>query len=90
MDARAVGLVVVRLGGGRHRAEDSIDPSVGLSDICAVGDAVDGDRPLATVHARTEEDAAAAAAALNAAITLGDSAPDAMPVVYERRANPAG
>ena len=90
MDARAVGLVVVRLGGGRHRAEDKIDPSVGLSDVCAIGEAVDGGRPLATVHARTEEDAAAAAAALSAAVTLGETAPDALPVVYERLANPSG
>ena len=88
MDTRAVGLVVVRLGGGRQRAEDGIDASVGLGDICALGDAVDGSRPLAMVHARTEDDAATAAAALNAAITLGESAPDVVPVVYERLARP--
>ncbi len=86
MDTRAIGLLVVRLGGGRHRAEDGIDASVGLGDICALGDAVDGSRPMATVHARTEDDAATAAAALNAAITLGESAPDTVPVVYERLA----
>src|SRR5262249_20757666 len=33
MDVRVVGLVVLSLGGGRRRADDQIDPAVGLTEI---------------------------------------------------------
>jgi thymidine phosphorylase len=67
IDTRAVGLVVVTLGGGRTRPQDPIDPVVGLTDLAALGDHVDGERPLGVVHARSREAADAAAAALRAA-----------------------
>ncbi|MEQ8331661.1 thymidine phosphorylase [Nisaea sp.] len=82
IDTRQVGLAVVELGGGRRRAEDRIDHSVGLSDIAGLGDRVDGDHPLAIVHARTEADAARAGAALKAAFTISDTAPpETSPIV---------
>jgi thymidine phosphorylase len=84
MDTRAVGLAVVALGGGRLKADDTIDYSVGLSAICALGETVGPDRPLATIHARNDDDAAQATAALQAAITVGDTAPAETPIVYER------
>jgi thymidine phosphorylase len=72
VDARSVGLLVVRLGGGRQRAEDAIDSAVGLADVRGPGDAVSPDRPLAVVHARSTADAEAAARALREAVTVGD------------------
>jgi thymidine phosphorylase len=81
MDCRAVGLVVTGLGGNRRREDDAIDPAVGLSEVAPVGAAVGPGRPLAVVHARDEEGLAAAAAALRAAIRVGDEAPAARPVV---------
>jgi thymidine phosphorylase len=42
-----------------------------------------GGRPLAVVHARTEDAADAAAAAVLTLITVGDTAPPATPVVTE-------
>ena len=82
IDTRQVGLAVVELGGGRRRAEDRIDHSVGLSDIAGLGDRVDGDHPLAIVHARTEADADRAGAALKAAFSIGDTAPvETSPIV---------
>ena len=58
IDTRSVGLVVVSFGGGRLRVGDSIDHSVGLSDVAGLGDHVDNDRPIAVVHvARSESDA---------------------------------
>ena len=75
MDTRALGLAVVGLGGGRRRTGDPIDYAVGLSDLCPVGEWVDAQRPLALVHARREDEAQAAVAALQAAVTVGDAAP---------------
>ncbi|MCK7579704.1 MAG: hypothetical protein MZV65_31095 [Chromatiales bacterium] len=88
MDTRALGLAVVGLGGGRRRASDSIDPAVGLSDLCPVGAWVDRQRPLALVHARREDQAQAASAALQAAIAVGDAAPPPRPLIHERWGGP--
>lgn len=83
IDGAALGMAVVHLGGGRLRAGDRIDPSVGFSHVALIGDAVGKDRPLATVHAASQDAADAAANAMVAAYTIGDAAPDAVPVVLQ-------
>ncbi|MCK6453928.1 MAG: thymidine phosphorylase [Alphaproteobacteria bacterium] len=84
VDARAVGLVVLSLGGGRRREDDQIDPAVGLSAVVGLGERVGPDRPLAIVHARSEEDARMAVADLETAIEIGDDPPVSSPVVRAR------
>jgi thymidine phosphorylase len=84
MDCRAVGLVVTGLGGNRRREDDVIDPAVGLSEVAAVGEVVDAERPLAIVHARDDASAEAAERALREAITVAEEAPPAAPVVAGR------
>jgi thymidine phosphorylase len=84
MDCRAVGLVVTGLGGNRRREDDVIDPAVGLTEVAPVGAEVGPDRPLAVVHAATEDAADEAAAALRAAITVGDEPPAERPVIAGR------
>jgi thymidine phosphorylase len=79
MDTRALGLAVMGLGGGRRRADDTIDYAVGLSDVCSIGDDA-ATTLLCTVHARTDDEAAQAAEAVRAAITVGD-APATVPTV---------
>jgi thymidine phosphorylase len=71
IDARALGLAVVALGGGRRRATDRIDPAVGLSEVRGIGETVGPDAPFAIVHAATAGDAAAAVTALRRAVTVG-------------------
>ena len=82
-DTRAVGVAVVALGGGRRRADDAIDHSVGLTGMCALGETVDEDRPLAIVHAADEAAAEAACGALRAAVRVGDEAPKPAPAIIE-------
>jgi thymidine phosphorylase len=84
MDTRAVGVAVVALGGGRRRADDAIDHSVGLTRMCALGETVDLDRPLAIVHAADGESAQAACRALREAVSVGGDTPAIAPVVIER------
>ena len=84
MDTRALGMSVVALGGGRRRATDPIDYSVGLTDMIRLGTHVDGQLPLAVIHANNEDDWQQAADAVRKAITLGDKAPEETPVIYRR------
>ena len=73
IDTRAVGEIIVDLGGGRRRETDRVNPSVGLSEIAAVGEDVSPDMPIARIHAANEADADAAERALLNAVTIGDS-----------------
>jgi thymidine phosphorylase len=84
IDTRAIGIAVVALGGGRLRADDSIDHSVGFTGLAGLGAEVGSDAPLALVHARDEASAAGAEAALRKAYTLAEAAPTAFPTIYER------
>jgi thymidine phosphorylase len=84
MDARAVGLVITGLGGNRRREDDRIDPSVGLTEVAPVGAEVGPGRPLAIVHAASEDAAEQAAAALRAAVSVGAEAPPPRPVIAGR------
>ncbi|HBV39779.1 MAG TPA: thymidine phosphorylase [Erwinia sp.] len=84
MDTRALGLAVVTMGGGRRRASDTIDYSVGLSEMAQLGDRVDGERPLAVIHAASEASWQEAAAAVKQAITLAEKSPQPTPVIYRR------
>jgi len=84
MEVRVIGLTVMALGGGRRRAEDRIDYGVGITDIRGIGERVERDQPLAVIHARSEDAAAAAAIALRHAITVADSRTTPGPVVGQR------
>ena len=84
VDTRELGLSVVCLGGGRTSPEQSIDHAVGLTQVAGPGHEVGTNRPLLMVHARSDDDAERAAAAVRAAYTIGSEAPVAPPVVYER------
>ena len=84
VDTRAVGLVVTGLGGNRRREDDVIDPSVGLTQIAAIGEQVGPDRPLALVHARGDTSAREAATALLAAVHVSAEPPAPQPVLLGR------
>jgi thymidine phosphorylase len=81
---RDIGLAVVSLGGGRTRPDDRIDHAVGLTGLLPIGAEVTPGEPLALVHARTEADAQAAAAAVRSAYTIGASKPPAEKTVLRR------
>ncbi|TCP60258.1 thymidine phosphorylase [Rhodovulum bhavnagarense] len=84
IDTHALGLAVVGLGGGRRRERDRINPSVGLSEIAALGDEVGAGEMLALVHAASETDAEAAAAGVVAAFAIGEGPATLPPLVHQR------
>lgn len=82
IDCRALGVAVVGLGGGRVRAEDSIDYAVGLSELVPLGQRVDAGQPLGFVHARSAGEAARAAAGVQRAYTLSAAGGALPPTIY--------
>ncbi|WP_144210418.1 thymidine phosphorylase [Shewanella donghaensis] len=82
MDTRELGLAVVTLGGGRRKPGDALDYSVGLTEMCALGDFVSNDKPIAMVHAQSEAAFEEASAAVQQAIHIADSAPEKTPEIY--------
>ncbi|MDP3895785.1 MAG: thymidine phosphorylase [Mesorhizobium sp.] len=81
---RDIGLAVVTLGGGRTRAEDRVDPVVGITRLLPIGAEVRRGEPLALVHARSEDASAVAAAAIGDAYAVGDARPAASKAVLRR------
>jgi thymidine phosphorylase len=73
MQTRDIGLAVVELGGGRHKATDAIDARVGLSRVRPLGARLAAGEPLAFAHAADRASAERAVAQLQAACTLTDS-----------------
>jgi thymidine phosphorylase len=83
VDAHAVGSAIVELGGGRKRLGDELDLAVGISDIARIGEVVGTDRPLAVIHASSDDDADRAAALIRNACTISADKPTDRPLVYE-------
>ncbi|KQS65562.1 thymidine phosphorylase [Rhizobium sp. Leaf371] len=83
-DARAIGMAVIALGGGRTRADQSIDHSVGFSDILPLGTRVDAGQIVANVHAADDAAADEATAAFIAAYTIEDGASAPRPIILSR------
>lgn len=82
INGEAVGLAVVRLGGGRLKGGDRIDGSVGLSRVALVGTKVDANTPIARIHAASQDAADSAAQAVRSAYVVSESQPAELPIVY--------
>ena len=70
VDAAIVGEAVLLLGAGRARAEDAVDPTVGVDAMVKRGAAVRAGDALCRIHARSAADADAAAARLAPAFAI--------------------
>ncbi len=69
-DCTALGLAAQRMGAGRVKKSDVIDPAVGFVMEKRIGDRVEKGDVLCTLHARTEESASTAGDAVLAALTF--------------------
>ncbi len=83
VDCREIGLLLIELGGGRKITSDNINHAVGLSDVMAIGDKVDIDRPLAMVHGDNQNDVDMAIAIIRKLYKISDEKIDAAPVIIE-------
>ena len=82
IDTAAIGRAAASLGAGRRRLEDTIDPAVGIELRVHLGDPLRIGEPIAVVHARSDGDAARAAAMLRAALTVEPARGEPPPLVH--------
>lgn len=83
VDAFEIGNAIIELGGGRRSLGDVLDLSVGLTEVAPVGSVVDQQRPLAVIHAASDDAAQLAAAMIREAYVISDSPPAERPLIYE-------
>lgn len=81
IDARAIGRLVMRLGGGRQRKGDSIDHRVGLRLLAKIGERVEAGAPLLEVHAASAPIVPELAPELLAAYQFVAARPPAAPLL---------
>jgi len=81
IQSRDIGLAVVELGGGRRRADDIINPAVGITGLLDLGVPVTAGDPLCLIHADSEDAFAAAEAKVLAAYEIGNAPQVPKPVL---------
>ncbi|GIU92399.1 MAG: hypothetical protein KatS3mg011_1305 [Acidimicrobiia bacterium] len=76
-DARLVGIAAMRLGAGRERKEDTVDPGVGITLLAKPGDRVEAGQPLASLSYRHTARLDEALGIIEPAFVIGDHPPAA-------------
>ena len=84
LDARAVGVAAWRLGAGRSRKEDPVDPAAGIICLAKPGDRVERGQPLLELRSSDESRLPAAVDTLAGAVTIGPGPAAPAPLVLER------
>jgi thymidine phosphorylase len=83
-DALTIGVAATRLGAGRERQEDDIDPGVGITLEAKLGDRVEAGQPLARARFADPARWESQESALAAAWTIEDRAPEPRSLIVER------
>ncbi len=83
LDTTAIGWAVQRLGAGRERAGDVIDPHAGLKIHRKLGDWVEAGEPLFTLFAAEETRFAEPTALVTKAVVIGDERPEPPTLIGE-------
>ncbi|NUT52246.1 MAG: thymidine phosphorylase [Saccharothrix sp.] len=81
LDAYAVGVAAWRLGAGRARKEDPVQPGAGILCLAKPGDHVTEGQPLLELHTDTPDAIPAALASLTGGYEIGDTRPTGTPLV---------
>ena len=82
IDTVAIGRAAARLGAGRGRITDDIDPAVGLELLVHLGDRLRRGAPIARILARDRDVARAAGEQVRGALQVDDERADPPPLVH--------
>lgn len=81
MDTTALGWAVQRLGAGREKAGEPVDPHAGIEFHAHLGARVEKGQPLATLYATSAEMQEEAKELVGRAIVIADAPPEEVPLV---------
>lgn len=81
VDAFRIGNAIIELGGGRRKLGDVLDLAVGLSQVANLGEIVDNERPIAIIHANSEQSAEIATTMIREACSVTADPPVSRPVI---------
>lgn len=70
IDSNAIGKAIAAIGGGRTKADDKIDPAVGVGLTVKIGDHVEKSSAMGFVFARDNEQGTQAAERISAAYSI--------------------
>ena len=84
IDARKIGLAAVRLGAGRARKEDDVDPLAGIVFERISGDEVHPGDPLARLYTSAPQDYSAVEQEVLRALSFSESRPAPRQLLHER------
>ena len=83
IECEQLGLASCRLGAGRERVDDRIDPAVGLTIHAKVADRVSRGQPLVTLHYNDDARLEAARSLAASAYRIGARKPAPRPLIFE-------
>ena len=83
VNARVVGETSVALGAGRAKKEDSIDLAVGIIVHHKVGDKVEKDQPIFSIHANDQSKLDEAKENLLTSLSFSEQSVDPLPLFYD-------
>jgi len=84
VEPRTIGRAVVEMGGGRTKADDMVDPTVGFVITARPGQTVHASEPLASIFAKDAAGIALGRRALDAAIAIGEGKAELLPLIAAR------
>ncbi|HUO46645.1 MAG TPA: thymidine phosphorylase [Acidimicrobiia bacterium] len=84
IDAHKVGVAAMRLGAGRERKEDTIDPGVGITLLAKPGDQVKSQQPVLRLGYRHPARFEEALRVLEEAIVIGEEPPASEDLIIDR------
>ena len=84
LDALKIGVAAMRLGAGRERKEDTIDPAVGITVLARPGAQVELGQPILRLSYRHPARLEEALSVLDGAIEIGEEKPESKALVLER------
>jgi len=83
LNAEPIGIGAMMLGAGRNRAEDKVDPAVGVIVRALVGEPVKSGDSILEVHYRDDQTLPSALGILRSAIQVGDQPPTPGPLLID-------
>ena len=84
VEPRIIGRAIIEMGGGRARADDEVDPTVGFVITARPGQPVHTSEPVASIFARDRAGIELGRRALDRAIVIGEGKAEALPLVSAR------